>query len=114
MDRRLVTVSLDNKDAGLMVDVNEEPPSPSQTGCSDETSGRAGIRFHSLPEASVACLKEWIGRRTAVDRPTPAPVAPSPVPTVLGPQSKLAQIAALQREISCQGLEGDAALALIV
>ena len=142
MDRRLVTVSLDNKDAGLMVDVNEDGMAvqalarikpgkatslqfelPDTTASieaggtvvwADETSGRAGIRFHSLPEASAACLKEWIGRSTAVDQPTPAPVAPSPVPTVLGPQSKLAQIAALQREISSQGLEGDAALALIV
>ena len=141
MDRRLVTVSLDNKDAGLMVDVSEAgmavqalarikqgaatslqfelPDTLARIEASgtvawvDETSGRAGIRFHSLPETSAASLKEWIGR-TSLERPTPAPVAPLPTPAMLGPQSNVAEIAALQREIGSHGLEGDAALALIV
>ena len=141
MDRRLVTVSLDNKDAGLMVDVSEAgmavqalarikagaatslqfelPDTAGRIEASgtvawvDETSGRAGIRFHSLPEAAAATLKEWIGQ-ASVDPPTPAPVAPSPASAMLGPQSNVAEVAALQREISSQGLEGDAALALIV
>ena len=143
MDRRLVTVSLDNKDAGLMVDISEAgmavqalarikpgaatllqfelPDTPGRIQASgtvawvDETSGRAGIRFHSLPEASSACLKQWMDRRTSVERPT-LPVAPPPVaaPSMPGPESRVAEIAAIQREITSQGLDSEAALALIV
>jgi TonB family protein len=142
MDRRLVTVNLDNKDAGLMVDISEagmavqalarikqgaatsmqfELPDTvtriEATGTVawvDTTSGRAGIRFENLPEASATLLKEWLDRRAVQDRPTtPAPVAGAPS-TVLGPQSKVAEIAALQREIASKGLDRDAALALMV
>jgi len=143
MDRRLVTVSLNNKDAGLMVDISEagmavqalarikpgaatslqfELPETAAriqaTGTVawvDETSGRAGIRFHSLPEASSACLKQWMDRRTSVERATP-PVAPPPVaaPSMPAPESRVAEIAAIQREITSHGLDSDAALALIV
>ena len=143
LDRRLVTVSLDNKDAGLMVDISEAgmavqalarikpgaatslqfelPDTPGRIQASgtvawvDETSGRAGIRFHNLPEASAACLKQWMDRRTSVKRAAP-PAAPPPVaaPSMPGPESRVAEIAAIQREITSQGLDSDAALALIV
>jgi len=136
IDWRLVTVSLDNKDAGLMVDISEEgmavqalarikqgattslqfelPGSSARIEASgtvawvDETSGRAGIRFHNLPEAATASLKEWL------TRPAPSANGVAAAPAVLGPESRVGEIAALQREITRRGLEGDAALALIV
>jgi len=140
MDRRLVTVSLDNKDAGLMVDLSEAgmavqalarikqgaatslqfelPNTATRIEASgtvawvDEISGRAGIRFHSLPEAATAGLKEWL--KASQDRPTAAAGSAAATLSLLGPESKVAEIAALQREITSQGLDGDAALALIV
>ena len=143
MNRRLVTVNLDNKDAGLMVDLSEAgmaiqalarikpgtitslqfelPDSLTRIEASgtvawvDTTSGRAGIRFQSLPDASAACLREWIGLEAAQDRPTAKPATTAPAaPALLGPESKVAEIAALQREIASQGLNRDAALALMV
>lgn len=148
MDRRLVTVNLGNRDAGLMVDIGEagmavqalarikqgattslefELPDTGTrieaTGIVawvDINSGRAGIRFESLAEASAAGLNEWLGVKTSPERPpTPAPAAASvaaapSAPPRLGPESKVAEIAALQREIASQGLDRDAALALTV
>ena len=142
LDRRLITVNLDNKDAGLMVDLSEAgmavqalarikpgastslqfelPDTASRIETSgtiawvDTTSGRAGIRFHGLPEASAARLKEWLALKASQDQPpTPANTAAT-APAPLGPESKVAEISALQREISSQGLDRDAALALIV
>jgi hypothetical protein len=140
MDRRLVTVNLDNKDAGLMVDLSEAgmavqalarikpgavtsvqfelPDTAARIEASgtvawvDESSGRAGIRFHSLPEAARACLKEWL--KASQDRPTTSASGTAAAPALLGPESKVAEIAALQREITSRGLNHDAALDLIV
>lgn len=142
MDRRLVTVNLDNKDAGLMVDLSEEgmavqalarikqgaatslqfelPDTAARIEASgtvawvDEISGRAGIRFHTLPEAATARLKEWLDLKASQDRPTASANSTAAAPALLGPESRVAEIAALQREITSQGLDGDAALALIV
>ncbi len=142
MDRRLVTVSLDNKDAGLMVDLSEAgmavqalarikpgaitslqfelPDSATRIEASgtvawvDTTSGRAGIRFQSLPDASAARLKEWLGIKASQERPTASVTPAAAVPALLGPESKVAEIAALQREITSTGLDRDAALALMV
>jgi GAF domain-containing protein len=170
MDRRLVTVNLDNRDVGLMVDIGEagmavqalarikqgattalqfELPDTAArieaTGTVawvDTDSGRAGIHFHSLAEASAAPLKQWLGVPVAPDQhrskpkpdfhpheakpgllgtqerpatpasaPTSAAAAPS-APPRLGPESRVAEIAALQREITSQGLDRDAALTL--
>ena len=142
MDRRLVTVNLDNKDAGLMVDLSEagmavqalarikpgattslqfELPGTATrieaTGTVawvDTTSGRAGIRFQSLPDASAACLKEWLGVKASQGRPAISATPAAAVPVLLGPESKVAEIAALQREITSTGLDRDAALTLTV
>jgi len=142
MDRRLVTVSLDNKDAGLMVDLSEAgmavqalarikpgattslqfelPDTASRIEASgtiawvDPTSGRAGIRFESLSDASAACLKEWLGREASHDRPATSAGTPAAASALAGPGSKVAEIAALQREIAGRGLDRDAALSLIV
>jgi len=93
MDRRLITVNLDNRDAGLMVDIGEagmavqalahikqgastalefELPETAiriaATGTVawvDANSGRAGIRFETFADASAASLKEWIGGKAA-------------------------------------------------
>jgi Tfp pilus assembly protein PilZ len=142
MDRRLITVNLDNKDAGLMVDVSEAgmavqalarikpgattllqfevPDTATRIETSgtvawvDPTSGRAGIRFQNLPEASAASLKKWLSLRASQDRPTTSATAAALVPAPLGPESKVAEIASLQREINDKGLHRDAALDLIV
>jgi hypothetical protein len=142
MDRRLVTVNLDNKDAGLMVDIGEAgmavqalarikqgastslqfelPGTATRIEASgsvawvDTISGRAGIRFQNLPDASAACLREWLGFKPAPEQPTTSATSGAAVPALLGPGSKVAEIAALQREIASQGLKGDAALALMV
>jgi len=142
MDRRLVTVNLDNKDAGLMVDLSEAgmavqalarikpgattslqfelPDTAARIETSgtvawvDPASGRAGIRFQNLPEASAASLKEWLCLKAAQERPATSAPAAAAAPSMLGPESKVAEIAALQREISSRGLEGEAALALIM
>jgi putative methionine-R-sulfoxide reductase with GAF domain len=142
MDRRLVTVNLDNKDAGLMVDIGEagmavQALARIKQGAStslqfelpgtatrieaagtvawvDTTSGRAGIRFQSLPDASAACLREWLGLKPAQEQRTNSTTPGAAVPALLGPGSKVAEIAALQREIASQGLNCDAALALMV
>jgi TonB family protein len=143
MDRRLVTVNLDNKDAGLMVDISaagmavqalahmqqgattslqfELPDTATRIEASgtvawvDTTSGRAGICFQTLPDVSAACLKRWLGGGQASPQPRAASARPAPATsTLLGPESKVAEIAALQREIASKGLERDAALALIV
>jgi putative methionine-R-sulfoxide reductase with GAF domain len=165
MDRRLVTVNLDDRDAGLMVDIGEsglavqalarikqgattalqfELPDTSTrieaTGTVawvDIDTGRAGIHFESLADASAASLKEWLGVSAATSQSpalagaaaaaavTPQPeIAPAPAPAAgvevaapvtpprLGAESKVAEIAALQREITSQDLDRDAALAL--
>jgi hypothetical protein len=142
MDRRLVTVNLDNKDAGLMVDIGEAgmavqalariklgastcvqfelPGTATRFEASgsvawvDTISGRAGIRFQNLPDASAVCLREWLGLNPAQEQPTTFATPGAAVPALLGPGSKVAEIAALQREIASQGLKGDAALALVV
>jgi hypothetical protein len=142
MDRRLVTVNLDNKDAGLMVDIGgagmavqalarikqgastslqfELPGTATRIEASgtvawvDTTSGRAGIRFQNLPDASAACLRGWLGLKPAQERPTTSATPGAGVPALLGPGSKVAEIAALQREIASQGLNREAALALMV
>ncbi|MFI5089293.1 MAG: GAF domain-containing protein [Terriglobales bacterium] len=143
MDRRLVTVNLDNTDAGLMVDISEKgmavqalarikagantslqfelPDTANRIEARgtvvwvDAASGRAGIRFETLPEAAAGSLKKWLGLKAAVqDRPAAKPPAPAPaVPALLGPESRVAEVAALQREITSQGLDRDAALALV-
>ena len=164
MDRRLVTVNLDDRDAGLMVDIGEaglavqalarikpgatttlqfELPDTSTrieaTGTVawvDPGSGRAGIHFETVPEAVAASLKEWLGVATVTSPAPPAlavaaMAAPAPpqeaapgklaetveiaapaIPPSLTGESKVAEIAALQREITSRGLERDAALAL--
>ena len=163
MDRRLVTVNLDDRDAGLMVDIGESglavqalarikqgattallfelPDTATRIEATgtvawvDGETGRAGIHFESLGEASAASLKEWLGasaaasqslaRATAAAAAEPQPdiaPAPAPVATVevaapaapprLGTESKVAEIAALQREITSQDLDHAAALAL--
>ena len=140
MDRRLVTVNLDSKDAGLMVNLSEAglavqslarikpgaatslqfelPDTANRIEASgtvvwvDPVSGRAGIRFESLSEAAAGCLKKWLWLATqdrSAAKPAPAPATPAP----LGPESRGAEIAALQREITSQGLDRDAALALV-
>jgi hypothetical protein len=142
MDRRLVSVNLDNKDAGLMVDLSEkgmavqvlarikpgantalqfelpDNANPIEARGTvvwvDSASGRAGIRFESLPEAAAGSLKKWLGL-AAVDRPAAKPI-PAPAPaatTLLGPESRVAEVAALQREITSQGLDRDGAVALV-
>ncbi len=139
MDRRLVTVNLDNKDAGLMVNLSEAglavqalarikpgaatslqfelPDTANRIEASgtvvwvDPASGRAGIRFESLSEAAAGCLKKWLWL-AAQDRPAAKPAPAPATPAPLGPESRGAEIAALQREITSQGLDRDAALAL--
>src|SRR5271169_840563 len=144
MDRRLVTVNLDNTDAGLMVDISEKgmavqalarikagaatslqfelPDTANRIEARgtvvwvDAASGRAGIHFESLPEAAADSLKKWLGLKAAVqDRPAakPAPTPAPATPALLGPESRVAEVAALQREITSQGLNRDAALALV-
>lgn len=144
MDRRLVTVNLDNTDAGLMVDLSEKgmavqalarikagantslqfelPDTANRIEARgtvvwvDSASGRAGILFESLCEAAADSLKKWLGLKAAVqDRPAakPAPAPAPAVPALLGPESRVAEVAALQREITSQGLDRDAALALV-
>jgi len=144
MDRRLVTVNLDNTDAGLMVDISEKGMAVQalariKAGANtslqfelpdtahrieargtvvwvDAASGRAGILFESLCEAAADSLKKWLGLKAAVqDRPAarPAPAPAPAAPTLLGPESRVAEVAALQREITSQGLDRDAALALV-
>ncbi len=144
MDRRLVTVNLDNTDAGLMVDISEKgmavqalarieagantslqfelPDTASRIEARgtvvwvDAASGRAGIHFESLPEAAADSLKKWLGLKAAVqDRPAAksAPATAPAAPALLGPESRVAEVAALQREITSQGLDRDAALALV-
>lgn len=160
MDRRLVTVNLDDRDAGLMVDIGEaglavqalarikqgattalqfELPDTSTrieaTGTVawvDIDTGRAGIHFESLADACAASLKDWLGalphptslarEAAAAAEPPHQDFAPTPVkpleaagavtPPPLGAHSKVAEIAALQREITSQGLDREAALAL--
>jgi TonB family protein len=140
MDRRLVTVNLDNTDAGLMVDISEAgmavqalarikqgattslqfelPDTATRIEAKgtvawvDTTSGRAGIRFQNLDEAAAASLKQWLDSQPLQKAPAGSPVAPA-VSSVLGPESKVAAIASLQREITSRGLDTDAALALI-
>jgi len=143
VDRRLVTVNLDKKDAGLMVDISESgmavqalahlkpgadtflqfelPGAAARIEASgtiawaDEISGRAGIRFHGLSEASRACLQEWLDREASQDRPaTSAGTSAAAASALAGPGSKVAEIAALQREIAGRGLDRDVALSLIV
>ena len=142
MDRRLVTVNLNNKDAGLMVDLSEGgmavqalarikpgattmlqfelPDTATRIETSgtvawvDPTSGRAGIRFQNLPEASLASLKEWMSLKASQDQAATSATVAVVAPGMLGPESKVAEIAALQREITSRGLEREAALALIV
>ena len=141
MDRRLVTVNLDKKDAGLMVDISEgglavqalarikqgtttalqfELPETATridaigtVAWADATSGRAGVRFETLSAASAASLKEWIERQAPQQTPA-TDAAPTNAPALLGPGSKVAEIAALQREIASQGIERDEALAVII
>jgi len=144
MDRRLVTVNLDNTDAGLMVDISEKgmavqalarikagantslqfelPDTANRIEARgtvvwvDAASGRAGILFESLCEAAADSLKKWLGLKAAVqDRPAakPAPTPAPAAPALLGPESRVAEVAALQREITSQGLDRDAALALV-
>jgi len=144
MDRRLVTVNLDNTDAGLMVDISEKgmavqalarikagaatslqfelPDTANRIEARgtvvwvDAASGRAGIHFESLPEAAADSLKKWLGLKAAVqDRPAakPAPATAPATPALLGSESRVAEVAALQREITSQGLDRDAALALV-
>lgn len=141
VDRRLITVNLDNRDAGLMVDLSEagmavqalarikqgattflqfELPNTATrieaTGTVawvDTTSGRAGIRFQKLDEAAAASLKAWLGSEPLSKATTSATVSTA-VPFLLGPESKVSAIAGLQREITTRGLDPDAALALIV
>jgi putative methionine-R-sulfoxide reductase with GAF domain len=162
MDRRLVTVNLDDRDAGLMVDIGESglavqalarikqgattallfelPDTATRIEATgtvawvDGETGRAGIHFESLAEASAASLKEWLGisagaqpaalaqaAAAAATAPQPdiptAPVVPveaaaPATPPRLGAESKVAEIAALQREITSHGLDRDAALAV--
>ncbi len=143
MDRRLVTVNLDNTDAGLMVDLSEKgmavqalarikagantflqfelPDTANSIEARgtvvwvDPGSGRAGIHFESLPEAAADSLKKWLGLKAAADRPVakPAPISAPAAPALLGSESRVAEVATLQREITSQGLERDAALALV-
>ena len=143
MDRRLVTVNLDNTDAGLMVDLSEKgmavqalarikpgantslqfelPDTGNRIEARgtvvwvDAASGRAGILFESLCEAAAESLKKWLGLKAALDRPAakPAPVRAPAAPAALGPESRVAEVAALQREITSHGLDRDAALALV-
>lgn len=162
MDRRLVTVNLDDRDAGLMVDIGESglavqalarikqgattallfelPDTATRIEATgtvawvDGETGRAGIHFESLGEASAASLKEWLGisagaqpaalaqaAAAAATAPQPdiptAPVVPveaaaPATPPRLAAESKVAEIAALQREITSHGLDCDAALAV--
>ncbi len=142
MDRRLVTVNLDNTDAGLMVDISEAgmavqalarikqgatttlafelPDSAMRIEAKgtvawvDTTSGRAGIRFHKLDEAAAATLKEWLGPQPSQKESTTSAPAPPRVAPLLGSESKVAAVAALQREITTRGLDTDAALSFIV
>jgi len=140
MDRRLVTVNLDNKDAGLMVNLSdagmavqalarikpgaatslqfELPDTANRIEASgtvvwvDPASGRAGIRFESLSEAAAGCLRKWLwlaAQDRSAAKPAPAPAAPA----LLGSESRVAEVAALQHEITSQGLGHDAALALV-
>ena len=142
MDRRLVTVNLDNTDAGLMVDISEAgiavqalarikqgattflqfelPDTAARIEAKgtvawvDTTSGRAGIRFHKLDEAAAASLREWLGSQPSQkESRTSAPVSARVAP-LLGSESKVAAVAALQREITARGLDTDAALSFIV
>ena len=141
IDRRLVTVNLDDKDTSLMVDISEagiavqalarinqgastslqfELPNTATriealgtVAWVDPMSGRAGIRFQKLDEAAATCLLEWLGS-TGERRPTARAAIPAAVPSLLGPDSKVAAIAALQREITIRSLDTEAALALIV
>jgi len=143
MDRRLVTVNLDNTDAGLMVDLSEkgmavqalarikqgattslqfelpDTGSPIEARGTvawvDADSGRAGIHFESLPEAAADSLKKWLGLKAARDRRAakPAPVSTPAAPALLGSERRVAEVAALQREITSQGLDRDAALVLV-
>ena len=139
MDRRLVTVNLDDRDAGLMVDISEDgmavqalarirqgattslhfelPDTPARVEAIgtvtwvDSTSGRAGIRFTSISEDARASVRQWVSQQ---HQPTTTNSSTRlAVPAVLGPDSKVAEIASLQRQIANQGLDCDAALALI-
>jgi putative methionine-R-sulfoxide reductase with GAF domain/Tfp pilus assembly protein PilZ len=138
MDRRLVTVNLDNKDAGLMVNLSEAgmavqalarirpgaatslqfelPDTPNRIEASgtvvwvDPASGRAGIRFESLSEAAAGYLRKWLWL-AAQDRPAVKPTAATPAS--LGPEGRAAEVATLQQEIAKRGLDRDAALVLI-
>ncbi|HYA95235.1 MAG TPA: GAF domain-containing protein [Terriglobales bacterium] len=140
MDRRLVTVNLDNLDAGLMVDLSEKGMAVQalariKPGAStslqfelpdtanrieargtvvwvDATSGRAGIRFESLSEAATGALKKWLWL-AARDRPKPASAQTPPPPALPAAESRATEVSALQREISSRGLDRDAALTLI-
>ncbi len=142
MDRRLVTVNLDNTDAGLMVDISEAgmavqalarikqgattslqfelPDTATRIEAEgtvawvDITSGRAGIRFHKLDEAAAASLREWLGSQPLQKESTTSAPAPARVAPLLGLESKVAAVAALQREITTRGLDTDAALSFIV
>jgi len=138
MDRRLVTVNLDNTDAGLMVDLSEKgmavqalarikpgantslqfelPDTANRIEARgtvvwvDAASGRAGIRFESLSEAAAGYLRKWLWLATQ-DRAVDKPVPAAPA--LQGSGSRAAEVAALQREITSQALGRDAALALI-
>src|SRR5271169_5411874 len=125
MDRRLVTVNLDNTDAGLMVDISEKgmavqalarikagaatslqfelPDTANRIEASgtvvwvDPASGRAGIRFESLSEAAAGCLRKWLwlaAQDRSAAKQAPAPAAPA----LLGSESRVAEVAALQHE----------------
>jgi TonB family protein len=134
MDRRLVTVSLDRTDAGLVIDLSESgmavqalarvrqgastaiqfdlPDSKARIEATgvfawvEEGSGRAGIQFLKLTDAVQFQLKEWLTRARSSAQPTTAPELPAarPDPPAL---------VTLQREIAAQKLPRDAALKLI-
>lgn len=143
MVRRLVTVNLDHRDAGLMVDISQAgmavqalsrikqgaksslhfqlPDSATRIEATgtvawvDATSGRAGIHFDSLPDASAAALKEWLRlNEPQAAVPAPAVTATTSAPALPASRNKAAEIAALRGEIAAQGLGRDAALALAV
>jgi len=142
LDRRLVTVNLDNHDAGLMVDLSEGgmavqalarikpgantslqfelPDTANRIEARatvvwvDATSGRAGLRFEDLSESAAGSLRKWLWL-AAQDRPSPKPALSTgpAAPAAPGSEVRAAEVAALQREISSHGLDRDAALALI-
>ncbi|HUI54327.1 MAG TPA: GAF domain-containing protein [Bryobacteraceae bacterium] len=103
IDRRLITVNLDDRDAGLMVDISEaglavqalgriqqdattslqfELPDTAtrieatgRVAWADTTSGRAGISFDKLPENVAAALRGWVGIEEPVEETTDVPVS---------------------------------------